>query len=286
MDLKILRDIPPWEWPKEAGQLFLTVMSDREAPEEDRLLAAELGGDFTVVNDDLAITLLSLGQDARETEEMRTTALISLGAALEHSYVTEFEDPDDIVIGEETYIHIIKSLHGMYFDAGVPEEVRRRVLEVAVRAPQDWHQEAVRGAYNSGDELWKLSAVFCMRYIRGFDDQIIEALDSTDQETLFHAVCAAGAWEVGEAWPHVKAVITGKASDKDLLISAFESAATVNPPEAIELLGDFIYHEDREIAEAAIEAMALAKGLSSLEDYDDMDDDIEGYDDEDDDFYH
>jgi hypothetical protein len=50
-------------------------------------------------------------------------------------------------------------------------KVRRRVLEASVRAPQDWHQEAIREAYSSGDESWRLTAVFCMRFVRGFKDQ-------------------------------------------------------------------------------------------------------------------
>ena len=32
-----------------------------------------------------------------------------------------------------------------YVDAALPKLVRRRILETAVRAPEDWHQQAVRG---------------------------------------------------------------------------------------------------------------------------------------------
>jgi hypothetical protein len=45
-----------------------------------------------------------------------------------------------------------------------------------VRAPQDWHENAVGSAYASGDDTWKLTAVFCMRFVRGFDGQIVEEL--------------------------------------------------------------------------------------------------------------
>lgn len=44
----------------------------------------------------------------------------------------------------------------------VPKEVRRRVLEGSVRAPQDWHKDAITEAYAGNDELWKLTAVFAM----------------------------------------------------------------------------------------------------------------------------
>jgi hypothetical protein len=53
------------------------------------------------------------------------------------------------------------------------------VLEASVRAPQDWHLDAIREAYSSTDEAWSLTAVFCMRFVRGFNEQILEALESS-----------------------------------------------------------------------------------------------------------
>jgi hypothetical protein len=54
-------------------------------------------------------------------------------------------------------------------DASVPTDVRRRILEASVRAPQDWHRDAIRAAYASDDDVWRLTAVFCMRSVRGFE---------------------------------------------------------------------------------------------------------------------
>ncbi len=45
-----------------------------------------------------------------------------------------------------------------------------------MRAPQDWHAGAIRAAYLCGDNDWVLTAVFAMSRIRGFEDQILEAL--------------------------------------------------------------------------------------------------------------
>ena len=42
MDLQILQDTPPWEWPKGAGKMFLAILRDPNADPADRLLAAEL----------------------------------------------------------------------------------------------------------------------------------------------------------------------------------------------------------------------------------------------------
>ena len=44
-----------------------------------------------------------------------------------------------------------------------------------------------------------------MRFVRGFDEQILEALDSKNPDTHYEVVLAAGNWEVDAAWPHVAA---------------------------------------------------------------------------------
>ncbi len=54
MNLKALKDTPPWEWPESAGKTLLDILQDAQAGASDRLLAAELAGDFTVIEDKLA----------------------------------------------------------------------------------------------------------------------------------------------------------------------------------------------------------------------------------------
>jgi len=49
MNLKILLDAPPCDWPNDAWNTFQEILIDSKASESDRLVAAELAGDFTVV---------------------------------------------------------------------------------------------------------------------------------------------------------------------------------------------------------------------------------------------
>ena len=81
-------------------------------------------------------------------------------------------------------------------DASAPKDVRRRALEGSVRGPQTWHRDAIRAAFASADDAWKLTAVFCMRFVMGFDDQALEALNSTNPAIHYEAVVAAGNWGV------------------------------------------------------------------------------------------
>jgi uncharacterized protein (UPF0147 family) len=204
---------------------------------------------------------------------MRAKAAISLGPALEHTDVEGLEDAEDVLLSQEVFLGIQKSFYTLYMDIDVPKEVRRRVLEASVRASQDWHQDAIRIAYFSDDENWKLTAVFCMRYVRGFEEQILEALDSENPDIEYETVCAAGNWEVDAAWTHIANLVTSDETDKPLLLAAIEAAVGIRPLEAPGILVDLTQSNDEDIVEATYEAIAMAEGISEGPDYDEDDDD-------------
>jgi hypothetical protein len=268
MDLKILLDTPPWDWPRDAGKLFLKILTDRRAAESDRLIAADLAGDFTVINDDLAGALLAVVGSANEPEQLRAKAAISFGPALEQAYTDEFEDQDDVPITERMFRKIQESLEKLYQDSSTPKELRRRILEASVRAPETWHQDAIGDAYSSGDREWMLTAVFSMRWVRGFDDRILAALKSADPEIHYEAVEAAGNWELDAAWPHIVNLIKDSHTPKNLLLAAIGAVGSIRPVEARKILVELADSDDEEIAEAADEELSMMEP-----DLDDEDDD-------------
>ncbi len=83
MDLKTLLDTPPWEWPRDTGSTLLRFLTDPRASDSDRLIAADLAGDYVVINDGLADALLAIVSNANEPEELRAQAAISFGPVLE-----------------------------------------------------------------------------------------------------------------------------------------------------------------------------------------------------------
>ncbi len=273
-NLAALQNTPPWEWPEDAGTVLLDVLRGSGFAESDLSLAVDLAGELAVINDDLVDALLAVLRRSDESEETRGKAAISLGAVLEQADLDGFGDPDDIPISERTFHTIQKSLQELYRDAGVPEEVRRRILEAAVRAPQDWHKDAVRAAYASNDDLWKLTAVFGMRFVRGFTKQILEALDSPNPDIHYEAVLAAGNWEVEAAWPHVANLVASEETDKVLLLAAIEAAGSIRPQEAARVLADLMDSDDEDIAEAAHEAVGMAESLLGM-DLDEDDEDLD-----------
>lgn len=271
MDIKRLQDIPPWEWPTGTDKMLLSVLRDRAANPSDRLIAAELAGDLTVIDDNLADELLAIVKQDDAPEELRATAVIALGPVLEYTY-DEIDMAEEPTISPMIFNRIQNSLRKLYMDMDTPKEVRRRTLEASVRAPQDWHYNAVVSAYESHDEYWKLTAVFCMRYISGFDDHILEALNSDNPDIYYEAICAAGDWGLEDAWPHIVSIITERDDDKSLLLAAIEATVNIRPEEAADLLSDLVYSEDEDVVEAVHEAIALA-GACMDEDFFNEDDD-------------
>jgi HEAT repeat protein len=101
-----------------------------------------------------------------------------------------------------------------------------------------------------------------MRWVRGFDKQILEALESNNEDIHYQAVRAAGNWEMDAAWPHISGLVSAPGSDKPLLLAAVDAMATIRPQEASATLLELAGSDDEEIVDAAHEAMALAAALS------------------------
>lgn len=280
MDMHTLAGIPAFDWPSDAAERIMEVLHDRGAPQSERLLAAELAGDPTVLNDGLVEGLLQILTGAAEEETLRSRVAISLGVALEEGEIFGFEDPDGPQISEDRLLQAKASLRDLYRDPGIPKALRRSALEASVRAPEPWHAGAVRAAYHDGDPDWKLSAVFCMRFIPGFEDEIVEALDTDDAGILYQAVCAAGAHSVDGAWPQIRHLIKVASSgapilpddpDRDwsLLRAAMDAVVSIRPLEAADTLSDLIDSDDEAVSEAAMEALDYAYGSWDMDEEDD-----------------
>jgi hypothetical protein len=192
-----------------------------------------------------------------------------------------FDDPyDEPSISEQMFERIKGTLKQVFQDASVPKLTRRRILEGSVRATQDWHEEEIRKAYVSDDPEWKLTAVFCMNYVRGFEKEVLESLDSKDELIHYEAVRAAGSYEIAEAWPHIAGLARSEQTEKYLRIAAIEALSTLKPQDSLEILHELSDHEDEDIAEAADEARTMAVGfLDDGEDDDEFDEDDEDDDD-------
>lgn len=267
-DEDLLLNTPRWDWPGGAAASIVRVLRNPSAAPTDRLAAAEYAGDLVVMNDELADALLGILCDGSESDELRGAAAIALGPVLEIGDTEGFDDVDpdaDMPITEATYDRIRSTLHELYRDGAVPKLVRRRVLEASVRAPEEWQAAAIRAAYHDGDPEWRLTAVFCMRFLPGFDDEVIDALRTGTDSLRWEAVVAAGERCVRDAWPYVVDLVRRERSNRDLLFAAIGAAPLIHPDEAEALLAELAELGDPEIDEVVFEALAMA-GLGFLDD--------------------
>jgi hypothetical protein len=258
MDLKTLYDvIPAWDWPEDAAGIFQEILDNPSADPAERLLAAEMAGDLVVMNDELAGTLLAVVGRSSETVELRARAAISFSPVFGHVDLYEFEDPDDTILSEGAFRKIQAALRKLYYEAGVPVVVRRCILEATVMVPEAWHSAAVRAAFACDDEDWQRTAVSCMRFLEGFDRQILAALASGNPDIRYQALLAAGARCLEKAWPVVAGIISDPGGDKTVLLAAIDAAAGIGSPEAIHSLVRLLNSDDDDIVEAAEEALFM-----------------------------
>lgn len=258
MNIRVLAQQEPWQWPEDSSQIILETLQDPKIDAADRLLAAELAGDLVAMNNELARTLLDTAGNSQESEELRSQAAISLGPVLELADIDEFDDPDSIPISETMFRTITERLSELFKDQSQPRQVRRSILEASVRAGQEWHLEAIQQAYESPDRDWRLTAVFCMRFVRGFESRIMESLESDNEDIHYHAVIAAGNWEVDQAWPHIAALAESLDTEKSLRLAAIEALGTLRPHESGDILFELLSDEDEDVVDAASEAVSMS----------------------------
>ncbi len=268
MDLNAFNSIRPWEWQDDAGEVFIEILRDRQAREEDRLLAAELAGDYVVISNELCAALLAIALDEDEPEDIRAATASSLGTAIEEADLMGFDDPDDTAIAEGMFLKIQKALRAIYMDTSMPELLRRRALESSSRAPQEWHRGAASSAYSGSDAGWKLTAMFCMGFLGGFDKEVLEAMESDDTMLVREAVVAAGRLGLKAAWPILVSLVGSEETDKDVLTAVIEAMVNIWPSEAGMYLLKLANSDDEEIAFVANESIASADVMAGCDDLD------------------
>lgn len=61
-----------------------------------------------------------------------------------------------------------------------------------------------------------------MRFIRGFEQQILEALDIKNSDMVCEALLAAGNWGLAKAWPAIACLFSDSDIDKPTLLAVID----------------------------------------------------------------
>jgi hypothetical protein len=252
-----LSNTPSWDWPEQAAVLIKQQLGSVDPAE--RLKAVELAGDLVVMDDELAGKLVRIIQ-SDAADELRGTAAIALGPALEEAFEVGFDDEldddfDTRVLSESRVLEIQRVLHSMHDDNRQPSLVRRMCLEASVRAPQDWHPAAVRAAHQRDDKSWKMTALFCMGRLAGFEAQILEGLGASDPDIVVEAVRSAGLSELEAAGPTVLDLAASETREPRVRHAAVEALALLETEGIEELLVSLTESDDEALAELAFESL-------------------------------
>jgi hypothetical protein len=128
--------------------------------------------------------------------------------------------------------------------------IRRRAFEALVRDPQPWLSEEIRKHFASSDSDWRLTAVFAMGYVQGFEREIAETVRTAEGALLLEAVTAAGSMGVSRAATRIRTLATSREQDLDLRLAAIEALPHVDP-DCFDMLDDLTRSTKQEIADAA-----------------------------------
>jgi len=261
--LETLAALPTWEWPDDAiERITLGLQSDDVG---EQCLAARLAG--FVPDDGLASLLLRCLQES-EDDDLLVEAAIALGPILEEAHMGEFSDEDmPAEIGPQRVHEIQTTLHKLYMEASAPMLVRRRALEAAVRSPAEWQIGATRAAFHSGDSAWRITSLFAMGYLGGFEQNILDSLTVKSNDTVREAITAAGRHDLQDAGPLVLRMAEDPERGKDVQRAAIEAIAHLRPVGTIDVLKRLIRHPDPTLAATA--QVALDEALM-WEDIDDL----------------
>ena len=263
---------PPVESFHEANREVVRALRSPEGKVRDLAIAEA----SPIVDDELARELLRFARDPDHGEVERGDALIALGPALEICSYDEADDgslPDpapeqedwwDLPLSSAAYREVTEALRRLYLDASMPKLVRRRALEAAVRAPRDWQRDAAGSAWRSADPEWRLTAVFAMGHLPGFAAEIERALDDEELPIAREALLAAGRAGVEDLGERLMEVAADRHAERELRLAAIEGLGELGPEEAVEVLEGLTLDSDREIAEAAEEALEELQLLSGV----------------------
>ena len=192
------------------------------------------------------------------SDGVRADAIVGLGPVIEEAGIDymddelEFEESPELgpPVSREMFGTIVATVRRIYEDESQPKLLRRRALEVLVRDPQPWLEGEIRKHLTSADEDWKLTAVFAMGYVNGFEKEITEAVQSAAEPILFEAVRSAGSQEIAATAPRIRELAQSATVDPDTRLAAIEALPFVDDG-AEEILRQLVGSDDEEIAQTA-----------------------------------
>jgi HEAT repeat protein len=189
-----------------------------------------------------------------EASDVRAAAASGVGRFILSSELGEFSESEGVK-AQDIMLNILNNE-----DEEV--EVRRRALEAVANSSNEAVEGAIRDAYDGGDHMMRVSAIFAMG--RSCDEQwndiVLRELDSDDPEMRYEAARAAGELMIAEALPALTRMAFE--NDRELQNNAIWSLGEIGGKEAVRVLttlaGAARESDDDDLVEAIDDALANA----------------------------
>ena len=267
MDLKVLKETPPWDWPSGTRKMLPTSFAMTAPPTPiacSRRSWRKLHGHQRR----WAEALLSILR--RRWSDVARPGGDLPGAVLDHTDTEGFEDAVTLLIAERPST---RSSHRCTRSIWVP------TFPMTCGAGS-WRRRCARprtgtGCHPCGARESRRGLAAHRRLLHELRARIRRAdsrrAGKREPGRSLRGPCRRHV-EVDAAWAHVVAIVTSERSDKSLLLAAIDAVASIRPHEAAEILLDLAELDDEDVVEAVDEALAMASGPSDG-DYEDEDDD-------------
>lgn len=221
------------------------------------------------------------------SDEVRRSALSGLGIYIHEGEFADYDfdwgQYDELMREDELpqadFERVRDYLLGVIRDDSWPADVRRFAIEAISPSQAPEVLSIIEQAYHHADPTMKVSAVFAMGQNGNprWEDYVLEALCGSVPELEYEAVRAAGFMSLDRANRQLMRIAEG-AEDKALRIAAIWSLGEIGHEMAFALLDDLQFDSDKDIREAAEEALdewMMSAHLREFDDEDFLDEDVD-----------
>jgi hypothetical protein len=221
--------------------------------------------------------LLAILRNDAEPQELRATAALAVGWAADWHDLDGFPEEDRAVPRAFTralYCEIVGALERLVHDCATPTLVRRRCLEGLSLLERPWAEPTIeerpwlvwtiKAALSSEDSGWRASGLVAAGYVGGFDDEIVEALESSDREIAMAALGAAGVRQLEEAGPAL--LRASKSDDPELHHVVLDALLTLEVPGFRAMLARLRFSRDKSVSWHADEVRRSVLGPWIIDD--------------------
>lgn len=152
----------------------------------------------------------------------------------------------------------------IYVNEAEDIEVRRRALEAIANSSHEFVGEAIREAYQSDEQLMRMSAVFAMGRTCDlrWKDVVLRELRSADPGMRYEAARASGELELSEAVPYLIALTHD--SDREIKEAAIWSLGEIGGERAMNALSSLAQEAEEQGDDSLLEAVEDAIGSAAL----------------------